>query len=238
MKKRNGLALVTGGGSGIGLAIARALLDRGWTVAICGRDEAKLSNAALEISGDDPDRRARLLATAADVSKTGDVERWIDTACDRFGDPSLLVNNAGIMASGKVADLSERRWDQAMEINLKGAFLCARRVLPRMRTDGGWIVNIASVAGKMGIPGSSAYSASKFGLIGLTESLAREEAKNGIRATAICPGFVETPMVARAAVPGSEMIRPEDVAATVLYLLDLGPTAIVREIVIERIGSS
>jgi NAD(P)-dependent dehydrogenase (short-subunit alcohol dehydrogenase family) len=104
----------------------------------------------------------------------------------------------------------------------------------RTRDDGGWIINIASVAGKVGFAGSSAYCSSKFGLIGFTESLAREEAQNGIRATAICPGYVSTPMVADADVPAEKMILPEDIAATILYLLDLSPNVAILEIVMER----
>ena len=98
------------------------------------------------------------------------------------------------------------------------------------------MINIASVSGKRGMAGLSAYCSSKFAVIGFTESLAREEAAHGIRATSICPGYVETPMVADAETPGSEMIRPEDIAATVLYLVRLSPKAVVREIVLERIG--
>jgi 3-oxoacyl-[acyl-carrier protein] reductase len=105
------------------------------------------------------------------------------------------------------------------------------------RRGGGWIINIASLAGKKGMPGASAYCASKFALVGFTETLAREEAKNNIRATAICPGYVATRMVEAVEVPASEMIHPHDIAATVLYLLDLSPKSVVREILIERIGA-
>lgn len=238
MGEESRTALVTGGGSGIGLAITRALVDRGWKVAICGRDEAKLSRAIDDLSRSRPHLRDRLHGSGADVSSQRDVRRWVEAACDRLGPPALLVNNAGIGASGTVPDLDGRTWDRALAINLTGTFLCTREVLPRMRSrGGGLIVNVASVAGKKGMPGSSAYSASKFGVVGFTESLAREQAEHGILATAICPGFVDTPMVAGAPVPASEMIQPEDVAATVLYLLELGPNATVREIVLDRVGA-
>ena len=160
-------------------------------------------------------------------------------ACGHFGPPSILINNAGVGAWGEITELTEADWDRAHAINLKGAFLCTREALPPMRSrkDGGWIINIASVAGKVGFAGSSAYCSSKFGLIGFTESLAREEAQNGIRATAICPGYVDTPLVADADVPAEKMILPDDIAATVLYLLNLSPNVAIREIVMERTTS-
>jgi ketoreductase len=238
MNERNTTALVTGGTSGIGLAIGRALLECGWKVAICGRDEAKLSRARDELTRACPEIRDRLHGGTVDVSSADQVRSWVGEACDRLGAPALLVNNAGVGASGAVSELDESTWDRALDINLKGTFLCTREVLPRMRAGGGgWIVNIASVAGKKGMPRSSAYSASKFGVVGFTEALGREQAAHGIRATAICPGYVSTPMVAGAPVPASEMIRPEDVAATVLYLLELGPNVAVREIVLDRLGA-
>lgn len=231
-------ALVTGGGSGIGLAISRTLLQRGWKVAICGRDGGKLRGAIEALARDDPEHRANVHASTADVSSSGDVKRWISDACARFGPPSLLVNNAGVGGWNEIPQLTEKDWDRVLDINLKGTFLCVREVLPLLRSrGGGWIVNIASVAGKKGMSGSSAYSASKFGVVGFTESLAREQAKHGIRATSICPGYVATPLVAGASVPEAEMIRPEDVAATVVFLLGLGPNVAVREIVLDRIGA-
>lgn len=238
MKERPRVALITGGGSGIGLAVTRALLERGWRTAICGRNPAKLSRAVDELNGQNADWAERLSASTVDVSNMADIQSWIAAAGDRFGPPDLLVNNAGIGASGEIATFAEDQWDRLMDINLKGVFLCTREVLPRMRSaGGGWIINIASVSGKRGMPEVSAYCASKFGVVGFTESLAREEANNNIRATSICPGYVATPMVADASVPADDMIQPEDIAATVLYLLDLGPKTVIREIVIERIGS-
>jgi len=232
------VALITGGGSGIGLAVTRALLERGWRTAICGRNSDRLSRAVDELNGQSADWAERLSASTVDVSKTADIQSWMAAAWDHFGSPDLLVNNAGIGASGEIATFAEEQWDRVMDINFKGVFLCTREVLPRMRSaGGGWIINIASVSGKRGMPGVAAYCASKFGVVGFTESLAREEAKNNIRATSICPGYVATPMVADATVPPEEMIQPEDIAATVLYLLDLGPKTVIREIVIERIGS-
>ncbi len=235
---RRGTAFVTGGSSGIGFAVARALLADGFAVALCARDASRLEQAAARLRGLAPGAEARVFAASADVARAADVQRWVAEACAQVGEPDVLVNNAGVGAEGAIAELSEAAWDRAMAINVKGAFLCTREVLPHMRRrGGGWIVNIASLAGKKGMPGVAAYCASKFALVGFTESLAREEARHNIRATAICPGYVATPMVAGAPVDAAEMIRPEDIAATVLYLLALSPKAVVREIILERLGS-
>lgn len=232
-------AFVTGGGSGIGLAIARALVGRGFGVSLCGRDASKLERAARELSEAAGGQSGLVHWLAADVSVAADVARWIAQARERLGPPDLLVNNAGTGAFAPIVSLGEDDWERAMDVNLKGAFLCTREVLPLMRAGGGgYIVNIASLAGKKGMTGAAAYCASKFGLVGFTECLIAEEKANGIRATAICPGYVATPMVAGSGVDHSEMIQPEDIARTVLYLLDLSPKVIVREIVVERVGAA
>ena len=248
MSAEAGTAYVTGGSSGIGLAIARALVERGWSLSICGRNPAKLEEAwaALEPGGpaiegrrkSDGPKEQMVYAEPADVSSETDVRRWIAASRERFGPPDLLVNNAGVGSWAEISALGETDWDRVMNVNLKGAFLCTREVLPMMRArGGGYVVNIASLAGKKGMAGGAAYCASKFGMVGFTESLLAEEKKNGIRATAICPGYVATPMVGDADVPASEMIQPVDIARTVLYLLDLSPKVIIKEIVVERVGA-
>jgi len=123
-------------------------------------------------------------------------------------------------------------------VNLRGAFLCARAVLPSMkRQRRGYIVNISSLAGKIGMAGSAAYCASKFGLVGLSQSIGEEGEPWNIRATAICPAYVNTPMVRGAPVDPSRMIQPQDIAATVRYLLELTDYAVVKEVVVERQGA-
>jgi 3-oxoacyl-[acyl-carrier protein] reductase len=232
-------AYITGGSSGIGLAIARSLLERGWKVSICARDAAKLERAASQLEKmAPPSPESRVHAAPADVSSEAAVKRWIAGSSKSLGPPDLLVNNAGVGVWGGIASLTQEDWDEALDVNLKGAFLCTREVLPAMRAKGGgYIVNVSSISGKKGMAGGAAYCASKFGLIGLTESLLAEEKKNNIRATSLCPGYVATPMVGGVKVPSSEMIQPEDVAATVLYLLGLTSKVVIREIVIERIGA-
>jgi 3-oxoacyl-[acyl-carrier protein] reductase len=227
-------AYVTGGTSGIGLAVARALLERDFAVAICGRDAGRLERAAAELGAiAGPERVA---AARADVSRATDVERWVREAASRLGPPRLLVLNAGIAAYEELVSTSEETWDETIDVNLKGPFLVARTALPLMRERGGYVVAISSLSGKQGMPRLSAYCASKFGLVGLTESLLREEAGHGIRATAICPGLVATALVGEPGMPREEMIQPEDIAKTVLWLLDLSPQVVVREVVIERTG--
>lgn len=234
-----GVAFVTGASQGIGLAVARALLGRGWKVAICARRAEGVDRASAELTGGLPIVANRFFAAAADVSREEDVKRWIADATARLGPPDLLVNNAGIGVFGEIGKMTSENWERALGVNLRSAFLCSREVLPAMRARGrGYIVNISSVAGKKGMAGTAAYSASKFGMIGLSQSLQDEVKGQNIRVTAICPGYVATQLAEGASVPATEMIQPEDIAATVLYLLDLTPKVIVREIVIERIRST
>lgn len=235
MSDLNGqVAVITGGSSGIGLAIAAVLLAEGMTVAITAREPKRLGKAAEALRA----KGGRVIAMPTDVSQASEVSAFVNHVKDEVGRIDLLVNNAGIFRLGKIADLSEADWDAVQDINLKGAFLCTKAVLPIMKKQhSGYVVNISSVAGKTGFGEASAYCASKFGLIGLTESLLEEGVKDGIRATAICPGYVATPMVAGVDVPQSEMIPPEDIAKVVQSLLHLSPLTVIREIVVNRVGS-
>jgi NAD(P)-dependent dehydrogenase (short-subunit alcohol dehydrogenase family) len=231
------VAIVTGGGSGIGLAVARAALSEGMRVTICGRDKAKLSRALAELTklaqGED-----RVIAVPADVSVASEVEGMVRETVEKWDRIDLLVNNAGVAQWAPIEETSESDWDRIQSINLKGAFLCTKSVLPEMkRRRSGYIVNISSLAGKEGMGKMSAYSASKFGLIGLTESLLAEAVEHRIRATAICPGFVDTPMVAGASTPKEEMIPPEDIGKLVIDLLHLSPVTVIKEIVVLRRGA-
>lgn len=231
------VALVTGGSSGIGLAVARMALSEGMRVAIAARDEKKLSRALAgltkEAKGED-----RAMAVPADVSVASQVESMVSAAADRWGRIDLLVNNAGIGQWTRVEAMSEAEWDRIQAVNLKSAFLCSKAVLPVMkRQRSGYIVNISSRAGKEGAGGLAAYSASKFGLIGLTESLLEEVVEHQIRLTAICPGYVATPMVSGVPVPPEEMIPPEDIGKIIIGLLHLAPVTVIKEIVVQRRGA-
>jgi 3-oxoacyl-[acyl-carrier protein] reductase len=236
------VAVITGGSSGIGLAIARAVAAKGMAVVIVAREPTRLKNAAAELvaisATVSKSPEAMVLAVPTDVAKAGDVTQLIDQTMARFGRIDLLVNNAGTYREGNIDELTEAEWDEVQAVNLKGAFLCAKAVLPIMkRQRSGYVVNISSVAGKTGFGGSSAYCASKFGMVGLTESLLEEGVAHNIRATVICPGYVATPMVAGVSVPASEMIPAEDIGQLVVGLLRLAPVTVIKEIIVQRTGA-
>jgi NAD(P)-dependent dehydrogenase (short-subunit alcohol dehydrogenase family) len=227
-------ALVTGSSSGIGLAIAKALLGRGWAVALNGRDERKLRQVdrGLRAAG------GRTVALPGDVSRPAEARDVVGAAVKELGGLDLLVNNAGIGRWASVGEMSLEEWEEVLAVDLTGVFLVTREALPSLRPRKGYVINIASVAGKQGFAEASAYCAAKHGLMGFTEALLKEEVGSGVRVSALCPGYVATPMVLdTAGVPAGEMIQPEDVAATVLWLLDLSPNVVVREVVLERTGS-
>ena len=220
-------ALVTGGSSGIGFAIARMLRDDGYALTLASRTPERVGAAADELGA---------LGVAADVSREEDCERLVAAHAERHGGLDVLVNAAGIGIAGTIGDLSTKRYDLQMDINVRGAFVVTREALPHLRAARGFVINIASIAGTMPTPGLSIYGASKAALIALTKSLNHEEAASGVRATAICPGFVDTRMAEWTGLPGEAMIQPEDCAELVRTLLHLSPHARVPEIVIERVG--
>jgi 3-oxoacyl-[acyl-carrier protein] reductase len=231
------VAIVTGGSSGIGLAVARIALSEGMRVAICARNKEKLSRALAELKkdakGDD-----RVLAVPADIAAASQVEELVRKTIETWNRIDLLVNNAGIGQWAPIEETGEADWDRILGINLKGTFLCTKAVFPVMkRQRSGYIVNISSLAGKFGMAGMGAYSASKFGVIGLTESLLAEAIEYQIRATAICPAYVATPMVAGAPVSKEEMIPPEDIGKIIIGLLHLSPVTVIKEIVVRRRGA-
>src|SRR4029079_13566159 len=186
------VALVTGGGRGIGRAIALALAGSGAAVAVTGRGISKLDAVRTEIAAGG----AKALAVGCDVADSRMVAAAFEQARATLGPIDILVNNAGITASVKFTETDDATWEQIMRVNVTGPFYCCRAAVPDM-IERGWgrIVNIASYAALTGIPYSSAYSASKHALLGVTRSLALELARYSITANAICPGWVETDMV-------------------------------------------
>lgn len=225
------VAIVTGGGSGIGFEITRALAEEGVHVTVCGRREGKLDSVTRKFKN----LPGEVRAVVADVSRPPDIRRLVGGVFKRYRRVDILVNNAGIYKNGNLDTLSLAKWDEILNVNLRGAFLCARAVLPLMKKRrSGYIINISSLAGKIGMEGGGAYSASKFGLNGMTEVLGEEGARFNIRATAICPAYVATPMVRGVSVPFKKMIQPEDISRTVLYLLHLTPQVKIKDIVLER----
>jgi NAD(P)-dependent dehydrogenase (short-subunit alcohol dehydrogenase family) len=182
------VAIVTGGSKGIGLAIARALLDRGMQVAITGRNEQDLARAQDHLAAG-----ATLLALAADVRDPAAAQRAIDETVSRFGGLDVLVNNAGVGRFARVAEMSIDTWREVIETNLSGVFYCTRAALPEMRRRGaGYIVNISSLAGSNAFTGGAAYCASKAGLNAFSEALMQEVRYENIRVSYVMPGSVAT----------------------------------------------
>jgi 3-hydroxybutyrate dehydrogenase len=191
------IALVTGGGRGIGRAVALAFAREGARVALAARTAEEVERAAREIARECSVETAH---AACDVSDRGSVERAFAAVAERFGrGPDILVNNAGIAESAPLTKTSDELWQRLLAINLTGTFYCTRAALPAM-IERGWgrVINVASIAGKTGAPYIAAYSASKHGVLGLTRSVALEVARKGVTVNAICPGYVDTDMTTRA----------------------------------------
>ena len=222
-------ALVTGGSSGIGLAIARMLRDEGFELTLASRTAAKIEAAAAEL---------RRPAVTADVSKEEDCIRVVAEHRDRFGGLDVLVNSAGIGIAGTVESLQAKHIDLQLNINLRGLLLVSREAIPLLRQTKGWIVNLASIAGTTPTPGLTVYGATKAAVIALTRSQNAELDGDGVRAIAICPGFVDTPMAEWSGIDPDEMIQPEDCAEIVRMCLRLSPRARIPQVVVERVGSS
>ena len=201
------IAVVTGASRGIGRAVAAALSSAGAVVAGCAL------HAAPGVA-------------ACDVRSPDDVERFAADVERRLGAPHILVNNAGTVARAPLHELSVEAWDDVVDANLKGTFLVTRAFLPAMRARGtGRVINIASIAGRQGTAGLSAYCAAKHGVVGLTRALAEELRGTGLVANAVCPGSVDTDML-RVGRPGAVAdMSPEDVAGVVLYLASQAPSA-------------
>ena len=221
-------ALVTGGSSGIGLAIARLLRDEGYDLTLVSRQQEKIEAAAAELGA---------AAVAANVADPDECARAVAEHQERFGRLDVLVNSAGIGIGGLVEDLDLKKLDMQLDINLRGLFLVTQAAIPLLRETRGWIVNLASIAGTLPTPGLATYGATKAAVISLTRSLNAELDAAGVRAIAICPGFVDTPMAQWSGLEQDEMIRPEDCAEVVRMCLRLSPAARVPQVVIERMGS-
>src|ERR1041384_2836040 len=185
-------ALITGGGRGIGRAIALAFAREGARIAVAARTVEQIEQVANEIGNG-------AIALTCDVADPESVKRMFAELHERFGHADILVNNAGIAESATLVNTTDEHWHRHLSINLSGTFYCTRAALPAMLKNGwGRIINIASIAGKTGAPYITAYSASKHGVMGLTRSLALEVGASGVTVNAICPGYVDTDMTTRA----------------------------------------
>lgn len=184
------VSIITGGTSGIGQATAKLFAKEGSKVVIAGRDEKRGNNLAKEIN----DQGHEAIFVKTDVSRSDDVQSLFNKTVEKWGRIDVLFNNAGIEIDGFVADYNEEDWDKVINTNLKGAFLCSKYAFKQMikQGTGGSIINNSSVLGILSLPGCSAYSASKSGLIGLTRALALDGAPYKIRVNCLCPGFILT----------------------------------------------
>ena len=238
MRLKGKIALITGGGRGIGRAVALAFAREGASVAVVARTSGEVERVAAEVRDE---CGVETMHATCDVSDAGEVARVFALVADGFGRGcDILVNNAGIAESAPITKTDDAHWRRHLAINLDGTFYCTRAALPSM-IERGWgrIINIASIAGKTGAPYIAAYSASKHGVVGLTRSVALEVALKGVTVNAICPGYVDTDMTTRAVEqietktgrtaadaldaikrmsPQNRLVTPEEVAALALLL--------------------
>ncbi|MGE5322207.1 MAG: SDR family NAD(P)-dependent oxidoreductase [Actinomycetota bacterium] len=224
MRLAGKVAIVTGGGSGIGKAIATAFAREGAGIVICGRDPGKLERAATEIG-------PSCLAVTGDVSDRGTPDKLVSKTLERLGRIDTLVNNAGVLLPGTAESLTETQWDQTYNVNVRAVWQLSRAVMPQMRgAGGGSIINIASVLSFLGARNRVAYAASKGAVMAMTRAMALDHATDKIRVNCICPGIVETEMVAAfnldenarrqriAAHPMGRFGQPEDMAGLAVFL--------------------
>jgi 3-oxoacyl-[acyl-carrier protein] reductase len=220
------VVIVTGGGSGIGAAMARAFAAAGARVVVAGRTAAKVAAVAAEIA----QVGTVAMPVAVDVSQGGDVQRMVAMAVEHFGGVDILINNAGISPAGRVTEISEAEWDECIAIDLRSVFLGAKYAIPSMQQRGGGVViNVAGTLGIRPCRNKAAYAAAKAGVINLTKAIALDYAPDRIRCNVICPGFVETPLTAGFTGPARDdfltgyqplpgLIQAEEVAQLALYL--------------------
>ena len=232
-------ALVTGGSSGIGLAIARALGEDGYGVTISARRPDKLEAAAEQLRSDG----LEVHSVPALMGDEEQVVALVESHRERWGRLDVLANNAGVGIGEAMSEITAKKLDIQLSTNLRGVILCTRECLPMLKEAGAehrkaLIVNTASIAGKTGTPWLSVYSATKFAVVGFSQATQKEHEKDGIQVTALCPGFVDTAMTefVKEQVPADQMIRPEDIAEAVRYLLRTSPWCLVPEIVFQRPG--
>lgn len=234
-------ALITGGSSGIGLAIARALGREGYGLTVSARRPEKLEEAVKGLLDEGFDAHA----VPANMTAEEDIVALRDAHRERYGRLDVLVNNAGVGVGGAIADHETKKLDMQLGANLRGVYLMLREAIPLLKEAGAehgkaLVVNVASIAGKHGQGWLGAYSATKAAVVGLSQAAHGELSKEGIQVTAFCPAFVATAMTdwVEGQVPKEEMIQPEDIGEAVLFLLRTSPNCIVPEIQFVRPGDS
>jgi len=222
-------ALITGGSSGIGLALARALRADGYDLTLVARRPEPLEEAASELGA---------YALPANLGDPDECMRVVAAHAERHGCMDVLVNCAGIGIGGSFADQDTKRIALQVDVNLTATLVVTREALPFLRESRGHVITLASIAGTIPTPGLAVYGATKAALIAWTSSLNREESDNGVRATAISPGFVATRMTEWTGLPEEEQISTDDVVTIVRAVLALGPMARIPNVVIERVGDA
>ena len=218
-------AIVTGSTRGIGKETALLLLQKGLNVIISSRSQQSVDKVIQKIHDKFPSKIENVLGLKCDVSQYSDVKSLVDVSVKRFGRIDVLVNNAGIVYFKSIMDTTEEEWNKTIDTNLKGVFLFTKEVLPYMiENKSGVIVNVSSGAGKSGFPNLSAYCASKFGVIGFTESIAKEVSNYNVKVMVICPGGVDTKMIDDIVRDGynlsnRNLMKPEQVAKKIYDMI-------------------
>ncbi|MFC9778557.1 3-ketoacyl-ACP reductase [Paenibacillus chitinolyticus] len=229
MELKNKTAIITGAGKGIGKAAAAALAKEGVNLGLLARSTADLEALQKELSGT---YGINVFYASADISKPSEVQQAISSLTGELGHVDILINNAGIAQFGTVADMDPEQWERIIQVNLMGTYYVTRAVLPGMiQQNSGNIINVASTAGERGFATGSAYCASKFGVLGLTEALMQEVRKSNIRVTALTPSTVNTDLASNAGLKiGDEdrMMQPEDVAELITTTLKLPPRVFIK----------
>jgi len=216
------MVLITGASRGIGLAVAHALAPQRPRLVLVARNKDRLDQAAHTLREAHPDTPVTRMV--CDLADPAAIRRLVGDVGDEVGEPAVLINNAGLYKTGKAETADLAVWDAMLDLNLRAAMHLTRLLLPDMLAEGsGAIVNIGSIAGKQGFPYNTAYCASKFGLVGFTHALFEEVRGRGVRVCAINPGFVATEMTRKVPAGRDAMLRAEDVAAAVRYVLSCCP---------------
>jgi 3-oxoacyl-[acyl-carrier protein] reductase len=231
------VAIVTGASRGIGRSIALALARNGARVSLAARTEGDLRTLRSEIEA----LGGKAASFPTDISREPDVVHVVRSTVERFGRLDIVVNNAGLGIFGPLAEMATAEWDQIMAVNARGPFLLCREAIPYLkRQQRSVIINIASVVGIRGYANQAAYSASKHALMGMSKSLAKEVQMDGIRVHALCPGGVDTPMVAasRPDLDRSVLMEPDEIAEIVLFVLTRQGKAVIDEIHVRRAASA
>ncbi len=234
-------AIVTGASSGIGLAIARMLAEEGHGVTMAARRPDKLQGAVDSLESDGLD----VHAVAASLAEEDEVKRVVSEHRSRYGRLDVLVNNAGVGIGAPVAEIQTKRLDMQLNVNLRQIIVFYRECMDMLEQaaaehHNALVVNTASISGKRGEAWLSVYSATKHGVVGWTEAMNKELSPRGIKSTALCPAFVDTPMTdfVKEAVKAEAMIRPQDISESVRYLLRTSPGCVIPEIMFEMPGGT